>query len=75
MGCKITGCGKALPDLTVTNDDLSRVVDTSDEWIVERTGIRERHIAVAETSTDLALARKRSSERTSAQEMSTSSSA
>lgn len=54
MGCKITGCGKALPDLTVTNDDLSRVVDTSDEWIVERTGIRERHIAVSETSTDLA---------------------
>lgn len=54
MGCKITGSGKALPKTVITNDDLSKVVDTSDEWIVERTGIRERHIAREETSTDLA---------------------
>ncbi len=56
MGCKITGTGKALPEKVVTNDDLSHIVDTSDEWIVERTGIRNRHIACAETSTDLAAA-------------------
>lgn len=54
MGCKITGCGKALPKLTVTNDDLSKIVDTSDEWIVERTGIHARHVSLDETSTDLA---------------------
>lgn len=54
MGCKITGMGKALPEKIVTNDDLAQIVDTSDEWISERTGIRSRHIALTETSTDLA---------------------
>lgn len=54
MGCKITGWGKALPQLTVTNNDLAALVDTNDEWIVERTGIRQRHVATTETSTDLA---------------------
>ncbi|MDO4502500.1 MAG: beta-ketoacyl-ACP synthase III [Coriobacteriia bacterium] len=53
MGSRILGCGSALPALRVTNDDLSRVVDTSDEWIAKRTGIRARHIAVEETATDL----------------------
>lgn len=43
-GAVITGWGTALGAKTVTNDDLARVLDTSDEWIVERTGIRERHI-------------------------------
>lgn len=56
MGCRIAGCGKAVPQLTVTNDDLAKLVDTSDEWIVERTGIRQRRIAVEETATDLAAA-------------------
>lgn len=56
MGCRIAGCGKALPQLTVTNDDLAKLVDTSDEWIVERTGIHRRRIAVGETATDLATA-------------------
>lgn len=56
MGCRIAGCGKALPQLTVTNDDLAGLVDTSDEWIVERTGIHRRHIAIGETATDLAAA-------------------
>ena len=41
----ITGCGGYLPDRIVTNEELSRTVDTTDEWIVERTGIRTRHIA------------------------------
>ncbi|MBX3478419.1 MAG: ketoacyl-ACP synthase III [Brevundimonas sp.] len=41
----ITGAGSYLPEQIVTNDDLARIVDTSDEWIVERTGIRQRHRA------------------------------
>lgn len=53
MGCKIIGCGKALPERVVTNDELAGLVDTSDEWIVTRTGIRERRVAVGETATDL----------------------
>jgi 3-oxoacyl-[acyl-carrier-protein] synthase-3 len=42
----ITGWGMAVPDRVVTNADLERLVETSDEWIVTRTGIRERHVAV-----------------------------
>jgi len=41
---RIAGTGRAVPPKVLTNDDLSRMVDTSDAWIVERTGIRERHI-------------------------------
>jgi 3-oxoacyl-[acyl-carrier-protein] synthase-3 len=41
----VTGCGSYLPQRILTNDELARMVDTSDEWIVQRTGIRERHIA------------------------------
>jgi 3-oxoacyl-[acyl-carrier-protein] synthase-3 len=40
----VTGWGTAVPDKVVTNDDLSVIMDTSDEWIIERTGIRERRI-------------------------------
>ncbi len=54
MGCKIVASGKALPRRVVTNDEMSNVVETNDEWIASRTGIRERHIAVEETSCDLA---------------------
>jgi 3-oxoacyl-[acyl-carrier-protein] synthase-3 len=43
---RITGWGKCVPDKVVTNADLEKMVDTSDEWIVSRTGIRERRIAV-----------------------------
>ncbi len=39
----VTGVGGCLPERVVTNDDLAKFVDTSDEWIVERTGIRQRH--------------------------------
>ena len=42
---KITGTGSAVPDKILTNFDLERMVDTSDEWIVSRTGIKQRHIA------------------------------
>lgn len=41
----ITGWGMAVPERVVTNDDLAQLIDTSDEWIRTRTGIRERHIA------------------------------
>jgi len=53
MGCKIVGHGKALPELIVSNDDMAKIVDTSDEWIVERTGIHNRRIALEETTTSL----------------------
>ena len=43
-GAAITGWGTALPDTVVTNADLERRLDTSDAWIVERSGIRERRI-------------------------------
>lgn len=52
----IRGCGAYLPEKILTNDDLARRVDTSDEWIRERTGIRERHIAADDQKTsDLAV--------------------
>ncbi|MFK5978860.1 MAG: beta-ketoacyl-ACP synthase III [Rhizobiaceae bacterium] len=50
----ITGCGSYLPENVVTNDELAKTVDTTDEWIVQRTGIRQRHIAAdGETTADL----------------------
>jgi 3-oxoacyl-[acyl-carrier-protein] synthase-3 len=56
----IRGCGAYLPERVVTNDDLSRIVDTSDEWIVERSGIRQRHFAAdGEMTSDLAIAAAR----------------
>jgi 3-oxoacyl-[acyl-carrier-protein] synthase III len=52
----ITGLGAHVPDRVLTNDELSTIVDTTDEWIMERTGIRERRIAAPEEAlTDLAL--------------------
>lgn len=54
---RITGTGSYLPAKVLTNADLQAKVDTSDEWIYTRTGIRERHIAAdQETTSDLALA-------------------
>jgi 3-oxoacyl-[acyl-carrier-protein] synthase-3 len=52
----ILGAGCYLPSRRVTNEELAKTVDTSDEWIVQRTGIRERHIAAAgEMTSDLAI--------------------
>src|SRR5690606_17459930 len=48
MNSRILGTGSYLPEAVRTNADLERMVDTSDDWIVERTGIRERRIAGAE---------------------------
>ena len=44
MGIRILGWGSALPQKTITNADLEAQLDTSNEWIVERTGIRERRV-------------------------------
>ncbi len=53
----VAGCGSYLPDRVVTNEELSERVDTSDDWIVARTGIRQRHIAAeGQVTSDLALA-------------------
>lgn len=53
---RIIGTGSYLPDRVVTNHDLEKVVDTNDEWIVSRTGIRERHYAADDqNASDLAL--------------------
>jgi 3-oxoacyl-[acyl-carrier-protein] synthase-3 len=52
----VLGCGSYLPARIVSNDELARTVATTDEWIVQRTGIRERHIAApGELTSDLAL--------------------
>ena len=70
MYARIVGTGSYLPEKVLTNRDLERLVETTDEWIVTRTGIRERHIAAdGQTASDLALrslspgAGKRGSER------------
>ena len=53
----VLGSGGYLPEKVLTNNDLARMVDTSDEWIRQRTGIRERHIAAdGELTSDLAVA-------------------
>ncbi|MES0808211.1 beta-ketoacyl-ACP synthase III [Roseibium sp. SCPC15] len=52
----VTGSGSFLPERILTNDDLAKMVDTSDEWIVQRTGIQQRHIAAkGQVTSDLAL--------------------
>ncbi len=54
MRARICGTGSALPRREVTNDELSKIMDTSDEWIRSRTGICSRHLAVEESLTALA---------------------
>ena len=56
MTTKIIGTGSYLPEYVVTNDDLAKLVDTSDEWIASRTGIRNRRIATNESGIDMAAA-------------------
>ena len=55
MGFRILGTGSALPARSVTNDDLSEFLDTSDEWIFPRTGIKSRRICAEETLDDLSV--------------------
>src|SRR4029077_2759291 len=54
--CVVLGCGSSLPNQVLTNADLARMVDTSDQWIVQRTGIHERRIAApGEFTSDISL--------------------
>lgn len=55
MTARIIGTGSAVPAERVTNDDLSKVIETSDEWISTRTGIRERRVAQEETTVSIAV--------------------
>ena len=53
----VIGCGGRLPDRVVTNAEMAKMVDTTDDWIVQRTGIRERRFAAdGEYTSDLAIA-------------------
>ncbi len=52
----IVGCGSYLPERVITNQEMTEIVDTTDEWIIARTGIRRRHVAAAgEYTSDLAV--------------------
>ena len=55
MNAKIVGTGRYLPSYVLTNEELSRMVDTSDEWIVSHTGMRERRICQSETTWEMGL--------------------
>ena len=58
-GMRLVATGRCLPERVVTNDDMSRLVDTSDEWITTRTGISERRFCGDEAGYDLAVAAAR----------------
>ena len=47
-GIEIIGVGKYLPEMVATNEDFTKIVETSDEWITQRTGIKTRHITNGE---------------------------
>lgn len=51
---KITATGACVPDMVITNDDMAKIVDTSDEWISSRSGIRRRHFSQGENTSDIA---------------------
>src|SRR3990170_7806518 len=52
---RITGTGSYVPERVLTNHDLEGMVETSDDWISMRTGIRERHVSVNDSTTDMAV--------------------
>lgn len=54
MTTRIIGTGSSIPNRKVTNDDLAKIMDTSDEWIYSRTGIHSRHLVEQETTTGMA---------------------
>lgn len=55
VGAKLLGVGAAIPPTVVTNSDLEKLVDTSDDWITSRTGIKQRRIVTDETASGLAI--------------------
>lgn len=56
MSFKILGTGSYTPENIVTNEELSRIVETNDEWITKRIGVKQRHVATTETNVDLGVA-------------------
>lgn len=54
MAIQVLGTGFYLPKNVITNDDLAKMVDTSDEWIMQRVGVKNRHISTGETAADFA---------------------
>lgn len=54
MSFHILGTGSYVPPAVVTNDDLAKLVDTNDEWITARTGIKRRHVSTGETASEMA---------------------
>ena len=59
-GIKIRGTGRCVPENIITNQDLAKIVETSDEWITTRTGIQHRHHSTTESHADLCLGAARS---------------
>ena len=55
MSFSVLGTGLYVPEKIVTNDDLSTFLDTNDEWITQRVGIKQRHVCTNETAADLAI--------------------
>ena len=53
MSFSILGTGMYVPPRVVTNDDMSKIVDTNDEWIMQRVGVKERHVSTNETAADM----------------------
>lgn len=53
MSFRILGTGSFVPEKVLTNEDLSRMVETSDEWITKRVGVKQRHVCTTETTTDM----------------------
>ena len=68
-GIKIRGTGRFAPAKIVTNDDLAKIVDTSDEWITTRTGIQTRHHCTTETHTDMCVGDRKSTRLNSSHEI------
>ena len=56
MSFRILGTGSFLPQKVLTNEDLSHMVETSDEWITKRVGVKERRVCTTETNTDMGVA-------------------
>ena len=54
MSIKFLGTGSYVPEKIITNNDLAKIVDTSDEWIVQRVGVKERHVSTGETAEEFA---------------------
>lgn len=54
MSIKFLGTGSYVPEKIITNNDLAKIVETSDEWIVQRVGVKERHVSTGETAEEFA---------------------